>query len=772
MKRILLLAALLLPFRLSPQLSESFSGADLTSAYPWEGDLEKFEINASGQLQFISPAGEAGSASLRLSFPYQEEMTWEMDVNLNFKSTDANNLRIYVYGAESDSFYIQAGNNSRRVSLYEKEGATSKPCITGRKDLLDEPYAFVSIRLTLEEGKLWTLYTRKAGEKDFYKEGSYKKAAPPASPQALMMLVCRYIKSRVSEFLMDNLKGTHGISEMPPPAPTPEPEPEPEPIESAELELLLVEILDEGELRFFFDKAVDISGAVCEIDEVGQARLSYGQNQSILHIRFPEPLKNGRQYLIRIEGLSDLQGRTIPEQAWSIWYEDGESPPVSPSGEVGQVIINEVMADPKGLTALPETEYVELHNVSEAPVSLNGWAFIYDGKAVVIDALLLPPGGYAVLYRAGRTIHVDEPGQAVGLDKFPAALSNSGKLLQLEDAAGVLIDEFYYPKAKPGVSWERSGEEACLSTDTRGGTPGSPNSSQEKPGKPEEPEEPLEPGDSLPEVEPGEIVFNELLPDPFAGGSEYIELYNRSGRRLSLKGLLLASHKTDGSLGTDYPLSEVSAPMESGGYVLLTKAKEGVAAFYLLASPEVLYEMKLPALANAASSLVLFRKRDGVIIDEIAYASHWHEPSVKNSKGVALERIDPDGRTQDAGNWTSAASTAGYGTPGYRNSQSRTAGDDSPTGVSAPVLREDGLYHIAYQLATPGARVRIRLYDMAGQQIAEPANHILAGMSGEFLWDGKSSAGSRLPTGVYILLAELYNANGQRVEDKKVFLVR
>ena len=47
--------------------------------------------------------------------------------------------------------------------------------------------------------------------------------------------------------------------------------------------------------------------------------------------------------------------------------------------------------------------------------------------------------------------------------------------------------------------------------------------------------------------------------------------------------------------------------------------------------------------------------------------------SVKNKKGVALERIDPDAATQDAANWTSASETVGYGTPGYQNSQYKDA---------------------------------------------------------------------------------------------------
>jgi hypothetical protein len=783
MKPSLTLWLLLLPLSLFSQLTESFSGTYVTFSNPWEGDTEKFAVNASGQLQFTSPSGEAGSVSLRLPLPFHKQMTWEMDVKLDFKSTDANNLRLYVYAP--DSVYIQVGNNTRRVSLYEKGSSnTAKLRITGRKALLDEPYSFVTVRLTLEEGRLWTLYTRKEGEQEFRMDGSWKMSSPVSSPQAFLMITCRYIKGRVSNFYMDNLKVSGETTGAPEPEPEPEPEPdpipdpEPAPEEYAALELSSTEMLNDRELQFRFNIPVLISEAVCKIEDTGEATLRYGPDQATVILRFPEPLKSGREYVAVITGLYDLNGKPIPRQTWEVLYEEEEeeeedeeeekedediSPPL-PSAEPGQVVISEVMANPKGSAALPETEYVELHNLSEAPVSLNGWAFVYDGKRVAIEALSLPSGGYAVLYRAGRSVHVDKPGLAAPLSQFPSALSNTGKLLQLEDAAGELMDEFYYPQAQPGISWERRGDEAYLSTDTRGGTPGSPNS---VPGPAEEPE------DTLPDMERGEVVFNELLPDPFSGGSEYVELYNRSGRTLFLQSLALAVRKSDGSLGTSYPLSGLSSPLDAEGYVLLTKNAEGVASFYLLSSPDAVYEMKMPLLANASSSLVLFRVQDGAVIDEVTYSAQWHDTSVKATKGVALERIDPDAGTQDAGNWTSAASTAGYGTPGYRNSQFRNAEkDDTPTGISAPVLMEDGLYHIPYHLASPGYRCRIYLYNMAGALVAEIANHELPGESGEFLWDGRSSAGERPETGIYILYAELYHTNGQKKRQKTVFLVR
>ena len=60
------------------------------------------------------------------------------------------------------------------------------------------------------------------------------------------------------------------------------------------------------------------------------------------------------------------------------------------------------------------------------------------------------------------------------------------------------------------------------------------------------------------------------------------------------------------------------------------------------------------------------------MVDEVKYKDDWHFKLIDDAEGVSLERIDPDGTSQDETNWHSAASTAGYGTPTYKNSQYQT----------------------------------------------------------------------------------------------------
>ncbi|WP_455630101.1 lamin tail domain-containing protein, partial [Parabacteroides sp.] len=457
--------------------------------------------------------------------------------------------------------------------------------------------------------------------------------------------------------------------------------------------------------------------------------------------------------------------------------EEPETPetPVTPSFSAGCVLINEVMADPKGQKAFPETEYVELYNTTDKAIELNGWSFLYGGKPTELTALLLDADRYVVLYRSGRDMHIDDPGQDMPLDKFPASLVNTGKELALFDPSGKEIDRIAYEKAKAGIAWERSETGFYLSADERGGTPGSANSSPddepEDPDRPDAPDKPDIPTDII--VLPNEIVFNELLPNPYPEGSEYIELYNRSDRALPLAGLSIATRKSDGTLSTRYPLSSIVSPVEPQDYALLTKSIEGVSDFYLISSPDALHELKLPVLANTSATLVLFRTEDEVMIDEIRYSSKWHAPSVKNEKGIALERINPDSDTQDEMNWTSASATAGYGTPGYRNSQYGKQDEGEVTGIESPVYSEATKeYTISYHLDESGYTCRAWIFDISGRRISEVVNHDLLGIEGELTWNGLAANGSKVRTGVYIFYAELVHPQGQVKRYKEVFLVK
>ncbi|WP_102407262.1 lamin tail domain-containing protein [Parabacteroides bouchesdurhonensis] len=784
MRQFIIIFFVFLPICVSAQLIESFDGPNIDSANSWIFEKSFWNID-NGKLRFDG-SGLTGDFSCYVPITYAKDMEWQIDVNLLFKSSNTNHARIYVYatdGPGSILYYVQVGHNDHNVSLYRQKGSgTPQRIINGRKNLLGTEASSVKIKLTMENERVWTLYTSVNGN-------SFRQEGMPFTDNPLqdirtggyLNITCRCKASSLKNMIytFDNVKALHDVTSIPTvPEEKPDEQPEDKPsTDTSAPKLLSMTEEDEYSLLLSFDKKVAAEKSVFLLNDDKAEEVYISTDETVLKPVWATGRQKAASYTLTYSGITTKGGIAEGKGNKTFVSKLGNDPDdfTKPSGSF--IRINEVMADPNGLIDLPQTEYVELYNTSETSCQLEGWSFIYNDKPVSLASLLLPPGGYVVLYREGRDIKVAPAGKEMPLAKFPAQLANDGKTLRLKSAEGDLVDEITYQKAKPGVAWERSEQGLYLSTDSKGGTPGEANSSPD--GKPQEPNNPNEPDNPEPptdvegtSVNPFEIVFNELLPNPYVGGSEYIELYNRSDRKLSVYGLSIATRKSDGTLSTHYPLSSVPFYMEPKGYLLLTKDIEGVSSFYLTSSPEVLHQQKLPVLANTVSTLVLFRMEDEEVIDEVTYSSKWHAPSIKNERGVSLERVNPDAVTQDAANWMSAAETSGYGTPGYRNSQYRTSGSDTPTSVDVPVYSDlTGEYTILYHLDEPGYNCRAWIFDTSGRRLAEVTNNSLLGINGELSWNGMGYDGKKIQTGVYILCVEFYNISGITHSYKKVFLV-
>src|SRR5205814_1343758 len=118
-------------------------------------------------------------------------------------------------------------------------------------------------------------------------------------------------------------------------------------------------------------------------------------------------------------------------------------------------------------------------------------------------------------------------------------------------------------------------------------------------------------------------------------------------------------------------LSPVSYLLFPGEYIAFTENKQWVQQQYLVNDLSVIIELSsLPSLPDDKGDIVLTNLQ-GQVIDELQYDEKWHFALINNREGIALERINYNQPTQDKNNWTSAASTAGFGTPGYQNSQFR-----------------------------------------------------------------------------------------------------
>jgi hypothetical protein len=272
------------------------------------------------------------------------------------------------------------------------------------------------------------------------------------------------------------------------------------------------------------------------------------------------------------------------------------------------------------------------------------------------------------------------------------------------------------------------------------------------------------------------IVFNEILFNPQPGGSDYVELYNRSEGVFNLGKIYIANRTSSGGLGSLKKLSEQDYFFFPGEYFVVTADAAALKKQYFVKDANAIIEIStLPSFPDDAGDAV-FVNANGEVIDEISYSEKWHFPLIANAEGVSLERLDPNGGST-AANWHSASSTSGFGTPGYINSQ--FTGNLAPGGaisLSSKIISPDNdgwedYLTIYYKMDRPGIVANIRVFNTAGVLVKEVINNGLLGIEGSFTWNGLDGKEQKLPSGIYVVYTALFSVDGKQRVFKNVIVV-
>jgi len=269
-----------------------------------------------------------------------------------------------------------------------------------------------------------------------------------------------------------------------------------------------------------------------------------------------------------------------------------------------------------------------------------------------------------------------------------------------------------------------------------------------------------------------DVVINEILFNPKPDGADYVELYNRSNNIIDLKDCFIGN-RSGAVIGSLKQVSQDHRLLFPGDYLLITENILAVQKQYLAKDPAAFTLVgSMPSLPNDKGDLVVLNAQ-GLLLDELAYDEHWQFALINNDEGVALERIDINRPTQDAANWHSAATSAGYGTPGYQNSQSNTgAGVAENFVISPPVFSPDNdgyndFLTIDYRFPDPGYVCNITAFDANGRPVKYITRNAICGVQGYFRWDGLDEEHAKLPIGVYVILIEVFNLAGKTGHFKK-----
>jgi hypothetical protein len=277
-------------------------------------------------------------------------------------------------------------------------------------------------------------------------------------------------------------------------------------------------------------------------------------------------------------------------------------------------------------------------------------------------------------------------------------------------------------------------------------------------------------------VEPFDIIINEVLFNPLGNGVDYIEIYNRSGKAISLDELILASVKnaTTGQPDTQ-AVSIISSCMVilPSHYILLTSDPQIVKDQYFTSDPEAFLEMASFPSYNNDKGYVLLMDQDKMVIDGMTYSEEMHFLMLNSREGVSLERICPDRFGDDPSNWHSAAETSGFGTPGYKNSQYlEIMEDENALFIQPEVFSPDGdgvddNLGIVYNFGSPGKLITVLIFNAEGRLAKTLANNEMPGTHGIYSWDGTLDDRTPAQNGIYIIFMEALGMDGKTSHYKK-----
>jgi len=611
-----------------------------------------------------------------------------------------------------------------------------------------------------------------------------------------------------------------------------------------------VEVVDGVQVIFYFSEPIKQTGcSAFRLERPGgvwqQPVACRMEGEGQVWIEFAEELPNRESVRIGVADVCDPDGNCLSDttltlrRCEAVW---------------GDLVFNEVLADPAPQVRLPDLEFLELYNRSGEQFDLSGWQLAVNGRIYLLDedntepGLRIAPGGYLLV---------------TGMN-----LPNEGGELVLLTENGILVHAAAYAIPWQGPEWKKEGgwslespdpERICgisslwgYSEDASGGTPARINSLDARLEDTKPPELlftgfrynqavfsiyfsepvrsgtwmpshfPISPGSIFPEwVEPsfplsdridlglpeglsvegtfrvgipylvdcsgnmararnahggfprppvyGNVVVSEVMFAPEEGAPEYIELCHTGHFYCDLKDLAVSVTKEGEESQHLVPVSSFSRLMAPGSFLVLTKHADQLMDAYNLDLSGKWVEMKPWKALENEGGIITLTDRSGQVVDRVPFGNRMHMELLGDTRGISLERIDLLQPGDHEDNWHSAASIAGYATPGEPNSQ-RADGvpRDEILEVSPKVFSpdNDGREDLLEVTITPqghGWVVHLMITDLEGRKIRTLANNDLAGATSVYRWDGESDHHQMVPEGIYLLHAWGYhNGSGKK----------
>jgi hypothetical protein len=275
----------------------------------------------------------------------------------------------------------------------------------------------------------------------------------------------------------------------------------------------------------------------------------------------------------------------------------------------------------------------------------------------------------------------------------------------------------------------------------------------------------------------GDLILNEIMFNPNDGCVDFVELYNKSDKIVSIKNCSCCRrNSTTQQIEYNSKITTENVVVMPNDYLVLANTENSFYQCYPTAQVSKTMYYQLPSM-NDDGGTVLILDAAAVIIDELKYFEKQHSQLLNTNEGVSLERISADVSTSNYKNWSSASFASGYSTPTLKNSQSiEGITDESNIGITPSVFSpdNDGFDdHTLIEINSNNANSwsSIFILDISGNKIKQLINADLIGTSDKIIWDGTDDRNRVISSGIYILYAEIISDQGQVQKIRKPIVI-
>jgi hypothetical protein len=293
------------------------------------------------------------------------------------------------------------------------------------------------------------------------------------------------------------------------------------------------------------------------------------------------------------------------------------------------------------------------------------------------------------------------------------------------------------------------------------------------------------------------LVINEIHFDPLQDENDgipdqpdFVEIYNPGMAAVDLTGWSITDRPSQTGKVNRYAFAPSGSDnmLGPGKYaVIAPEYSAGIpdsrlVQFYrYLASPADAKIFLVPRYKtfslNNDGDCVRLLDRTGAVVDSAGYTPDWHNPFVKSTKGISLEKYHPLMESDVSRSWTSSADTEYGATPGKTNAvyvnPERT--DDMLLFSDNPYSPGSGgtasLLLIRINLPAGSWQLTLAVYDLQGRKVRSLANGSPAGPVTLLAWDGLDDERDPAPSGNYRISLRTACSSGSHLEVEKTLAV-